>query len=115
MSCPTSCYYLKVINNRYWFSLTPNLNKLLTDRRATIKAAAIEERVKQVIQEVFKVGPVARSHLLPREERPDPRPSRADAGDHGPGPGPRRTRRRKSCSTSSSAITASRDEPSRAP
>ena len=53
----TSCYYLKVINNRYWFSLTPNLNKLLTDRRATIKSSSIEERIKQVIQDVFKVGP----------------------------------------------------------
>ena len=53
----TSCYYLKVINNRYWFSLSPNLNKLLTDRRATIKDSAIEERIKQVIQDVFKVGP----------------------------------------------------------
>jgi hypothetical protein len=53
----TSCYYLKVLNNRYWFSLTPNLNKLLTDRRATIKDAAIGERIKQVIQDVFKLGP----------------------------------------------------------
>ena len=52
-----SCYYLKSVNNRYWFSLTPNLNKLLTDRRATIKKPAIDERVKQVVQEVFKAGP----------------------------------------------------------
>ena len=52
-----SCYYLKSVNNRYWFSLTPNLNKLLTDRRATIAKPAIDERVKQVVQEVFKAGP----------------------------------------------------------
>ncbi|HZW32476.1 MAG TPA: DUF499 domain-containing protein, partial [Isosphaeraceae bacterium] len=52
-----SCYYLTAINNRYRFSLSPNLNKLLTDRRATIGKPAIEERVKQVIQEVFKAGP----------------------------------------------------------
>src|SRR5208282_4913518 len=52
-----SCYYLKSVNNRYWFSLTPNLNKLLTDRRATIAKSAIDERVKQVVQEVFKAGP----------------------------------------------------------
>jgi hypothetical protein len=52
-----SCYYLTAINNRYRFSMSVNLNKLLTDRRATIGKPAIEERVKQVIQEVFKTGP----------------------------------------------------------
>src|SRR5262249_32751192 len=52
-----SCYYLTADRNRYRFSLSPNLNKLLTDRRAGVKPAAIEERVKQVVQEVFKVGP----------------------------------------------------------
>lgn len=41
----------------YRFSLSPNLNKLLTDRRATIGKPAIDERVNQVIQEVFKAGP----------------------------------------------------------
>ena len=56
-SLSASCYYLTAINNRYRFSLSPNLNKLLTDRRATIGKPAIEERVKQVIQEVFKAGP----------------------------------------------------------
>ncbi len=52
-----SCYYLTADRNRYRFSLSPNLNKLLTDRRAGVKATDIEERVKQVVQEVFKVGP----------------------------------------------------------
>jgi len=56
-SLSASCYYLTAINNRYRFSLSPNLNKLLTDRRATIGKPAIDERVKQVIQEVFKAGP----------------------------------------------------------
>jgi hypothetical protein len=56
-SLSASCYYLTATNNRYRFSLSPNLNKLLTDRRATIVKPAIEERVKQVIQEVFKSGP----------------------------------------------------------
>jgi hypothetical protein len=52
-----SCYYLTADKNRYRFSLSPNLNKLLTDRRAAVKASDIEERVKQVIQEVFKEKP----------------------------------------------------------
>ncbi|MGO9918859.1 MAG: hypothetical protein ACLQIB_29695 [Isosphaeraceae bacterium] len=52
-----SCYYLTAINNRYRFSLSPNLNKILTDRRATIGKPAIEERVEQAIQEVFRAGP----------------------------------------------------------
>ena len=33
----TSCYYLQVERNRYRFSLSPNLNKLLADRRASIQ------------------------------------------------------------------------------
>ena len=57
MRLTAGCYYLKTTNNRYWFSLTPNLNKLLTDRRATIKKQDVDERVKQVTQEVFKAGP----------------------------------------------------------
>jgi hypothetical protein len=56
-SLSASCYYLTEIYNRYRFGLSPNLNKLLTDRRATIGKPAIEERVNQVIQEVFKTGP----------------------------------------------------------
>src|SRR5207302_6346743 len=51
------CYYLTAINNRYRFSTNPNLNKILTDRRATITKPDIEERVKQVVVEVFKAGP----------------------------------------------------------
>jgi hypothetical protein len=49
----SSCYYLSVERNRYRFSLSPNLNKLLADRRATIRPERIEERVKTEIQKVF--------------------------------------------------------------
>ena len=75
-----SCYYLKSVNNRYWFSLTPNLNKLLTDRRATIAKPAIDERVKQVVQEVFKAGPSLDRVYFPEQEWPGSRPPRLDAG-----------------------------------
>jgi hypothetical protein len=51
-----SSYYLSSERNRYRYSLTPNLNKLLTDRRATIQPAAVEKRVREEVQAVFKVG-----------------------------------------------------------
>lgn len=49
----TSCYFLTSQNNRYRFSLTPNLNKLLSDRRANIKQPRIEERVRAEAQKIF--------------------------------------------------------------
>lgn len=50
----SSCYYLSQDGNQYKFSLTPNLNKVLTDRRAAIAPAAIEQRVKKEIGNQFK-------------------------------------------------------------
>lgn len=52
----SSCYYLTVERNRYRFSLSPNLNKLLADRRANIKPERIDERVKEAVREVFPGG-----------------------------------------------------------
>jgi hypothetical protein len=52
----TSCYYMSVERNRYRFSLSPNLNKLLSDRRASIQPDKIEERVRSEIQKVFAAG-----------------------------------------------------------
>ena len=52
----TSCYYLTVTRNRYRFSLSPNLNKLLADRRASIQTPKIDERVRNEIQKVFAAG-----------------------------------------------------------
>ncbi|MFQ5641876.1 MAG: ATP-binding protein, partial [bacterium] len=50
----THCYYLRVEKNRYKFSLTPNLNKLLSDRRASIQQKQIDERVREEVQLVFR-------------------------------------------------------------
>lgn len=50
----TSSYYLTVERNKYRFSLSPNLNKLLADRRASIQPKNIEERVRAEVTEVFK-------------------------------------------------------------
>ena len=52
-----TCYFLEAERNRYSFSLRPNLNKLLADRRASVKTANVRERVRAEIQKVFKEGP----------------------------------------------------------
>jgi hypothetical protein len=52
-----SCYFLSIEKNRYRFSLAPNLNKLLSDRRANIPASKIEERMRSEIEKVFPSTP----------------------------------------------------------
>ncbi len=47
------CYYLSIEKNKYRFSLSPNLNKILADRRANVQAPRITKRVKDEIQKVF--------------------------------------------------------------
>jgi len=57
-----TCYYLVIERNKYRFSLKPNLNKILADRRAGIKDEAIDEQVKAETQKVFAEPPgVARA------------------------------------------------------
>lgn len=51
-----ACYFLSAEKNKYRFSIQPNLNKLLADRRASVAAAAIDERAKAEIQKVFGTG-----------------------------------------------------------
>jgi len=51
-----ACYFLSGERNRYRFSFQPNLNKLLSDRRASVPTAAAEERVKTEVQKVFSAG-----------------------------------------------------------
>jgi len=55
-SLGTSCYFLSIDKNRYRFSLSPNLNKILADRRASIQPPKIDERLKSEIQAVFSAG-----------------------------------------------------------
>jgi hypothetical protein len=52
----TTCYYLSAEKNRYRFSLSPNLNKLLADRRASVQSSRVEERVRAEVQKVFAEG-----------------------------------------------------------
>jgi hypothetical protein len=52
----TTCYFLSSEKNRYRFSLSPNLNKLLADRRASVQPKKIEERLRTEVQRVFATG-----------------------------------------------------------
>lgn len=49
----SACYYLNSEHNRYRFGLKPNLNKLLSDRRASIAQNKIDDRVRAQVQKVF--------------------------------------------------------------
>jgi hypothetical protein len=51
-----ACYFLSVENNRFKFSLYPNLNKLLADRRASIQGDQVKELIRNEIQNVFASG-----------------------------------------------------------
>lgn len=49
----STCYYLAIHRNRYRFTFTPNLNKMLADRRANIDSGKILERMRAEVQKVF--------------------------------------------------------------
>jgi hypothetical protein len=49
----TTCYYLSSEKNRYRFSLSPNLNKMLADRRASVQSPRVDERIRAESQKVF--------------------------------------------------------------
>jgi hypothetical protein len=51
-----TCYFLAAERNHYRFSFQPNLNKLLSDRRASVSGPAIEEKLRSEIQKVFSSG-----------------------------------------------------------
>jgi len=51
-----ACYFLTAEKNRYRFSFQANLNKMLADRRASVSASAIQERVRSDVQKVFGAG-----------------------------------------------------------
>ncbi len=50
-----ACYYLTSERNRYYFSLKENLNKRFADRRASVRDADIDSRIKEEIQTVFPI------------------------------------------------------------
>ncbi|HOX26862.1 MAG TPA: DUF499 domain-containing protein [Candidatus Krumholzibacteria bacterium] len=70
-----SCYFLSAEKNRFRFSFQPNLNKLLADRRASVPANAIRDRVRAEIERVFGAGKGVERVLFP--ERTNQVPDRA--------------------------------------
>ena len=52
-----SCYYLAADRNRYRVSLTPQLNKVIAERKAGVSEKAIDDRVRKEIQTCFQAGP----------------------------------------------------------
>ena len=72
----TQCYFLTTHGSRYKFALTPNLNKLLADRRASIKTDHIDSRVREEIQNVFaQQNGVARIYFPERSNQVSDRPA----------------------------------------
>lgn len=64
-----ACYYLSADSAGFRFGLSPNLNKLVADRQAGVEPRAVEERIREVVQEVFGAGPPTKS--INREYFPD--------------------------------------------
>ncbi|TAL70497.1 MAG: ATP-binding protein [Bacteroidetes bacterium] len=60
-----NCYYLNIEKNSYRFGLTPNLNKLLSDRQASMKDEDIDELIKEEIAKVFVAKPGIERILFP--------------------------------------------------
>ncbi|MGH8652206.1 MAG: hypothetical protein ACREYE_08530 [Gammaproteobacteria bacterium] len=67
-----ACYFLASEKNRYRFSFQPNLNKLLSDRRASVAARAVDDRVKADIQKVFGPGGGAERIFFPEKSNQVP-------------------------------------------
>lgn len=51
----SNCYYLNIDRNRYRFSVTPNVNKILTDRRAAVQPKQIDDLLRKEIEGAFRV------------------------------------------------------------
>ncbi|MDI6869692.1 MAG: DUF499 domain-containing protein [Coprothermobacterota bacterium] len=63
------CYYLDAKGTAFWISHRTTLNKILADRRAVLSGLeaeeAIQEKVRETIRGVFKVGPALDRRYFP--------------------------------------------------
>lgn len=50
----STCFYLQWERNRYRFGLSPNLNQVLVTRRGGVQPKAIEERIRQRTEAIFR-------------------------------------------------------------
>ena len=64
---PNGCYYLVMEGSTYRFGISPNLNKLWADRRATVQTNLIDDTVRDEIEKVFKAGPGIERIFFPEE------------------------------------------------
>lgn len=63
-----NCYHFEPMgSNKYRFRVPPNLNKLLSDRRASIQEFAINEIVRFEIQKMFATGPGVERVFFPEK------------------------------------------------
>jgi hypothetical protein len=53
----SSCFYLTSDQNRFRFSLQPNLNQILVTRRGAVKDPEIDARIAEETQKLFAAGP----------------------------------------------------------
>lgn len=62
------CFYLDVVNNRFWFSVKANLTQVLADRKAAVSAdPRIDEYVRREIERQFGQASGANRVFFPNE------------------------------------------------
>ena len=74
-SLTSDCYYLTVGHTKYRFSLYPNLNKILADRRANVQGHRIDERILNEIHKLFALNQGIQVMYFP--EQPNNLPNQA--------------------------------------
>ncbi len=62
-----ACYYLSVERNRYRFSASPNLNKILADRLAGVLDPQLLEKVRTEIQRTFQGNNLVEKVYFPEQ------------------------------------------------
>lgn len=62
-----SCFYLQWERNRYRFGLSPNLNQVLVTRRGGVQEKAIEDRIREQTEKVFRKNSTDACKFIERE------------------------------------------------
>ncbi|MSR55922.1 MAG: ATP-binding protein [Gemmataceae bacterium] len=62
-----TCFYLQWERNRYRFGLAPNLNQVLVSRRGGVQGKAIEERICEQTEKVFRKNGTDACKFIERE------------------------------------------------
>ncbi len=62
-----SCFYLQWDRNRYRFGLSPNLNQVLVTRRGGVQDKAIEDRIREQTEKIFRKSASDTSKFIERE------------------------------------------------